>query len=131
VEFHGPGRAGLDAQTASHAAIVIESHLTRHGVQYECMSGANTDAGAALSAPCFIAQDAVAQGFDFDSRRRYVFNACVVLVLFPAEFEHDVPFLVRYDRSLQNVKAQIVIFYQVIDKRLLYDARREMQYYSS
>jgi hypothetical protein len=127
MKFHCPRRTGFYTEATGYTAVVIEIHLICLCIENKSAGGADGDTGTAVSAAFLVAQNAVAQRFYFDTGRGDVFNTLVVISLFAADFQHYITFLVWDDGGFQNVKTEIVIFNEVIYKRLLDNSGREMQ----
>jgi hypothetical protein len=126
MEFHGSGGAGFDAHIAGYAQVVVEADQMGLGVKLESVGRANSNTGTAMGAALFIAHDILAQGVYFDARRSEILDTLIVIGLFPAKLQHYQSFLVRYDGSLHDVEAEVIVLYQVENDRLVYNTAGKM-----
>ena len=110
MERHRPRRTGLDAEFAGETFFVLEEHPHCFSFDLEGAGRANSDAGAAVGAAVFVADNVASQRLDANAGILKVFEAAVVIVRVAGKFDdHDtLRFLV--DGSLEDIKVQVIVF---------------------
>ena len=62
MQFHRPWRAGLEAQSAGDAFVIVKGDISGDGVKLEGSGGADGYAGTTVGAPFFIAENIALSG---------------------------------------------------------------------